>query len=171
MRIPLLNRLSFAQQFLLLSLLILVGGMLVIGLVVQSAIEQGVIRRTAGVTALYVDSFVSPLAQPTAGTGTVTEAQRRELDGLLGRTPLGTQVVAFKIWAPSGEILYSPNPELIGRSFEVDDHLESAFAGDVVTEISDLSGAENEYERRSWDRLIETIVLAILVLEMKKRKE
>jgi len=155
-RIPLLDRLSFAQQFLLLSLLILVGGMLVIGLVVQSAIEQGVTRRTAGVTALYVDSFVSPLTQPTAGTGTVTEAQRRELDDLLGRTPLGTQVVAFKIWAPNGEILYSPNPELIGRSFEVDDHLESAFAGDVVTEISDLSEAENEYERESWDRLIET---------------
>jgi len=34
MRIPLLSRLSFAQQFLLLSLLVLVGGMLVIGLVV-----------------------------------------------------------------------------------------------------------------------------------------
>jgi signal transduction histidine kinase len=155
-RIPLLNRLSFAQQFLFLSLLILVGGMLVIGLVVQSAIEQGVTRRTAAVTALYVDSFVSPLAQPTASTGTVTEAQRRELDDLLGRTPLGTQVVAFKIWAPNGEILYSPNPELIGRTFEVDDQLESAFAGDVVTEISDLSEAENEFERESWDRLIET---------------
>jgi signal transduction histidine kinase len=156
MRIPLLSRLSFAQQFLLLSLLVLVGGMLVIGLVVQSAIEQAVTRRTAGVTALYVDSFVSPLVQPTASTGTVSDVQRGELDDLLGRTPLGTQVVSFKIWAPDGEVLYSPNQDLIGRRFAVDHHLESAFEGDVVTELSDLSEAENGYEREKWDRLIET---------------
>jgi len=108
------------------------------------------------VTALYVDSFVSPLVQPTASTGTVSDVQRGELDDLLGRTPLGTQVVSFKIWAPDGEVLYSPNQELIGRSFAVDYHLESAFEGDVITEITDLSEAENEYERESWDRLIET---------------
>ncbi len=44
----------------------------------------------------------------------------------------------------------------IGRKFQVDEHLEGAFSGEVTTEISDLSAPENVFERQSWDTLIET---------------
>ena len=102
MRIPVLDRLSFAGQFVVLSLAILTIGMLTIGLWVQSAIEQVVINRTAGVTALYVDSFVSPLVQELPGRGELSATERADLDRLITRTPLGSQVVSFKIWSRGG---------------------------------------------------------------------
>lgn len=156
MRIPILDRLSFTGQFVVLSLCVLVIGMVAIGVWVSSAVERAVISRTAGVTALYVDSFVSPLVQELPTTGELSPSQRSELDRLITDTPLGRQVVSFKVWSPEGEILYSPNADLVGRTFVVDDHLREAFSGEVVSEISDLTDQENEYERSRWETLIET---------------
>ncbi len=156
MRIPLLDRLSFTGQFVVLSLGVLVLGMVTIGVWVSSAVERAVITRTAGVTALYVDSFVSPLVQALPTTGELSPSQRSRLDRLLTGTPLGQQVVSFKVWSPEGEILYSPNADLVGRTFVMDDQLRDAFSGEVVSEISDLAEQENEYERNRWETLIET---------------
>ena len=75
---------------------------------------------------------------------------------LITGTPLGEQVVSFKVWSREGEIIYSPNPELVGRTFAVDGHLLEAFDGEVVSEISDLTEPENKYERSRWETLIET---------------
>ena len=61
-------RLSLAHQFLLVSLAILLTGMFVIGTWVGEEIENGVINRTGAITALYVDSFVSPHLQDVART-------------------------------------------------------------------------------------------------------
>lgn len=57
------QRLTLAQQFMLAGLVILVSGMAGIGAWVGSQIENGVVHRTAGTTALYVDSLVEPLLQ------------------------------------------------------------------------------------------------------------
>ena len=156
MRIGLLDRLGFTGQFVLFSLAVLVAGMLTIGFWVQSAVEQGVINRTAGITALYVDSFISPLVQDFPSRGRLTASEEAALDRLITRTPMASQVVAFKIWSPEGQILYSPNLQLIGRKFEVGEALRRALAGEVVSMVSDLTDAENEYERSQWERLIET---------------
>lgn len=156
MRIAAIDRLSFTWQFAVLSFGVLVIGMVVVGIWVSSAVQHAVINRTAGVTALYVDSFVSPLVQDLPTRGELSPSQRSELDQLITRTPLGAQIVSFKVWSPSGEILYSPNPALIGRTFAMNEHLRDAFSGDVVSEISNLSEQENEYEASRWEALIET---------------
>ena len=74
MLIPMLERLSFTRQFVVLSFVILVGGMVTIGIWVSSAVEQAVVNRTAGVTALYVDSFVGPLVQGISEGGELSPA-------------------------------------------------------------------------------------------------
>jgi len=150
------RRVTLARQFLLVSFLILLTGMLVIGLWVGRQIEVGVINRTAAVTALYVDSFVAPHLQSLGRSGQLDEAHRQELDSLLTGTPLGQRIVSFKIWAPDGRILYSTQPELIDRRFPITPGLAAAFAGEVHTHVSNLNEPENEYERRYWSRLIET---------------
>jgi len=65
----LLNRLSLAQQFMLASLVILLTGMLIIGWWIGQQIEARVINQTAGVTALYVDSFISSHLMCCLGEG------------------------------------------------------------------------------------------------------
>jgi signal transduction histidine kinase len=150
------RRVTLARQFLLISFLILLTGMLVIGLWVGRQIEVGVINRTAAVTALYVDSFVAPHLQGLGRSGELDEVHLQELDSLLTGTPLGQRIVSFKVWAPDGRILYSTHPELIGRHFPITPGLAAAFAGEVHTHVSNLDEPENEYERRYWSRLIET---------------
>ena len=56
-------RLSLSQQFLLLSFPILLAGTLIIGHWIGKQVEESVVRRIGGVTALYVDSFVAPHVQ------------------------------------------------------------------------------------------------------------
>jgi signal transduction histidine kinase len=150
------TRLSLARQFLLMSFLILCMGMIIIGVWVGRQIEIGVANRTAAVTALYVDSFIAPHLQGLAHTDQLNSEHLDALGSLIGGTPLGQRIVAFKVWGADGQILYSTNPSLIGRRFKLSPALAAAFAGEVQTDISDLDEPENEYERNKWRRLIET---------------
>ena len=135
---------------------ILLAGMLVVGTWISKELESGHIDHLGSLTSLYMESFVSPHVQSLSSNAQPDQVDRIALDGLLSRTPLGRQVVAFKLWAPDGRILYSTDPALIGRKFEVKPALASAFAGKVHSEITDLSDPDNELERERWSRLIET---------------
>ncbi len=98
-----------AVQFRIASLAILLLGMLIIGSWTGMQIERGVINRTAAVTALYVDSFISPHLQSLAGTGALTDTDLHQLEKLLTETPLGQEIVSFKVWAPDGAQCGQPN--------------------------------------------------------------
>lgn len=150
------TRLSLARQFLVTSFPILIIGMLVIGFWVGETIERGVANRVGGVTGLYVDSFVAPHLQELLHSETLDEAHRAALDALLTETPLGKRIVAFKIWGRDGRVLYSKDADIIGRTFPIGEGLAAALAGNVHSEISNLSELENKFERLKWTRLIET---------------
>jgi signal transduction histidine kinase len=150
------TRLNLSRQFLVASFPILIVGMLVIGSWVGQTIEHGVVNRMGGVTSLYVDSFVAPHLQQLLNTDVLNEAHRSALDALLTDTPLGQRIVAFKIWSRTGRILYSTDATITGRTFPIGEGLAEALAGNVHSEISDLSQGENELENRKWSRLIET---------------
>ncbi|MBI4308200.1 MAG: sensor histidine kinase [Chloroflexi bacterium] len=150
------ERLSLAQQFMLSSLVILIAGMVVIGWWVGQQIEAGVISRTAATTALYVDSFVAPHLQGLGRGEPLAAEETTALGGLLQDTPLGQQVVAFKVWDAEGRILYSTSPSSIGRVFPIGGGLARAWQGEVTSRVSDLRDEENAPERERWTRLLET---------------
>ena len=57
-------------------------------------------------------------------------------------------IVRVKIWDRDGTIVYSDRTELIGSTFELgDDELEVLDDGGVVSDVSDLSEAENRFEQ------------------------
>src|SRR5207253_1968095 len=109
---------------------------------------------TASTTALYVDSVIAPDVQELAEHDTVTPEHAALLAELLDQTPLGHQIVAFKVWAPGGRVAYSTNPDVIGQVLPEHEPLRRAWQGEVPSEISDLQSAENTYERGHWPRLI-----------------
>lgn len=150
--------LSLSHQFLITSLPVLLGAMLVIGTLVSREVEEGVVNRLGGVTGLYVESFVAPHAQILAHADDLGEAEREALSKLLRNTPLGERIVAFKVWRPDGRLLYSRNPEMIGRKFPIEAGLQTALGGNVHSGISTLSSEENEFEAGKWRQLIETYV-------------
>ncbi len=57
-------------------------------------------------------------------------------------------IARVKIWEPSGRIVYSDKPALIGKRYPLGAEEREAFEnGRVTAEVSDLSKPENRYER------------------------
>lgn len=149
-------RLSLSQQFMLLSFPIMLLGTLLIGRWVGLQVQESVVHRVGGVTALYVDSFVAPHVQALARSDDLTEADRVALADLLTHTPLGKKIATLKIWRRDGTILFSSEKEQIGKRFPVDDGLARALRGDISSEISDRDEAEQEEHGQLQARWIET---------------
>jgi signal transduction histidine kinase len=151
-------RRSLSRQFLIASFPVLLIGMLLIGSWVARQIESSVAYRIGGMTGMYVDSFIAPHVQSLTKSDDLSAADREALDQLFTATPLGEKIASLKIWRRDGRVLYSNTKALIGRTFPIDEGLKVALAGDVHSEMSDLTGVENEFEKGKWSRLIETYV-------------
>jgi signal transduction histidine kinase len=136
-----IERLSPAQRFMLGSLAILAIGMAGIGAWVTSQIKEGVVDRTAATTALYVDSLVAPPLQDLTEANALTPESIDRLDWLFDDTPLGQEVVVFQVWDPTGQIVYSTVPSLVGQQFQVEEELARALTGEVSAHIGEPEGA------------------------------
>jgi signal transduction histidine kinase len=154
--LPRLRHWSLAQQYLVASLIVVLVGVLITGAWIGHQIEDSVLQRTGGITALYVDSVLGPSLQALAGDDRwLTAEDTAALNRLVTQTGPGQGVVQFKIWSRDGRILYSADPALVGRQFPVDDALEQAIHGAVSADISNLDEPENLDERQHFTRLVE----------------
>ena len=131
-----------------------------IGAWVGARIEEDVTARTAGITALYVDSIVTPHLQTLSQHPTLDDQSVATLDHLVAQSSFGDRIVALKVWGLDGTILYSPARELIGRRFPVEGGLARAVRGEVSAEMSDLAELENLNLRAQWTKLLEIYVPA-----------
>ena len=147
---------SLAQRYMLASLVVLALSTATIGWWVGQQIELGVVNRTAATTALYVDSFVAPHLQAYGGIGTLASAEAASLEALVNETAFGRRIVSFKVWEPTGRVLYSTDSATTGEAFPLSDRLTRAFQGEVVSGLSDLRSEENVVERTRFSHLIES---------------
>ncbi len=150
-----LSRLTLVQRFAIFSFFVLILGAFIIGRFVADEIEGDVTARNGAITALYVDSFVSPRMQGLVD-GSITRTARVELDALLRETDFGEEILSFKVWDPSGRIVYASNSELVGQQFDIGRGLSSALAGKVDSHMSPLDEDEHDRERLLRQNLIET---------------
>ncbi len=150
------SKFSLRRQFMLMSFLILLIGMLVIGSFLNNRITANVLNETAAVTALFVNSIISPQLQNLITEENIEASHLLELDRLLMDSSLKDQIVSFKVWSTDGRIIYSPYADLIGNKYQIDHDLETALLGQVISELSSLDKPEHEYESQKWDYLIET---------------
>jgi signal transduction histidine kinase len=98
-------------------------------------------------------AVVAPLVTPQFLRGSRTAAAA--LDRAVRRYVLAGPVERVKVWSRDGRILYSDEPRLVGRRFELqEDELEVLENGGVVSELSDLAKPENRFEPRD-TRLLE----------------
>jgi signal transduction histidine kinase len=147
---------SLARQYMVASLVVVLAGVIVTGAWIGHQIETSVLDRTAGVTALYVDSFLSSTLQGLAlDDRWLTPADTDALDRLISDTGLGQGVVLFKIWSLDGRVLYSADRSVVGQRYPVDTGLASATRGEVYADMSMLAAPENATERGRFSRLVE----------------
>src|SRR5579859_4490295 len=149
-------RWSLAQQYVVASLIVVLAGVLVTGAWIGHQIESSVLDRTAGITALYVDSFLSGSLQGLAQDDRwLTATDTAALDRLISDTGLGEGVVLFKIWSLDGRVLCSPDRSLVNQRFPVEGGLASATRGEVHADMTTLEQPENANERGRYNRLVE----------------
>jgi signal transduction histidine kinase len=147
---------TLAQRFMLASLIILVVGMAGLGLWVGNEISTGVVHRTGATTALYVDSFVAPLLQELGNANAPSPQNMEQLSKLLRYTPMGKQIVTFRVWNTSGKVIFSTDQTIVGQTFPITEGLARAIGGEVNSEISQLEKAENVSDREIRSELLET---------------
>ncbi len=150
------GRLSLSKQFLMLSFPILFAGTLVIGWWIGQQVENSVVHRIGGVTALYVGSFIAPHVQTLVDTQDLGAADREALHSDLANTPLGQKIVSLKIWRKDGYVLFSSDADMIGRTFPIGEGLAAALSGNIFSEISERSHSEQAQHGAPLPRLIET---------------
>jgi signal transduction histidine kinase len=149
-------RWSLARQYLVMSLLVVLAGVVVTGAWIGHQIESSVLERTAGITALYVDSVLSPNLQALAlDDRWITTTDMAALNRLVSDTGLGQGVVLFKIWSLDGRVLYSPDQALVGQRFPISQELALSARGEVTADVSNLDEPENADERQRFNRLVE----------------
>lgn len=140
----------------MLSFPILLAGTLVIGWWIGQQVKNSVVHRIGGVTALYVGSFIAPHLQTLLEAQDLSAADREALRSDLSSTPLGQKIVALKIWRKDGYVLFSSDAQMTGRTFPIGEGLAGALAGNIFSEISDRSAAEQAQHGQPMPRLIET---------------
>jgi diguanylate cyclase (GGDEF)-like protein/PAS domain S-box-containing protein len=121
---------------------------------VTTQLRQTATDEAAQGAAAIVGSFVAPLLSEDAmhdrngPTGTA-------LNDELSRLVQTGYFLRIKVWDKTGTIVFSDLPALRGRQFEVEEDLEHAFDGEVESDITDGSAAENEFEHGLAPRLLE----------------
>ena len=150
------THLTWAQRFMLISLVILVAGMAGIGAWIGQQIEDGVIHQTAAYTALYVSSVVEPNLQELANVDSVSPEHQAALAQLLQDTSLGQNITAVKIWDTNGHVVYATESAAVGQTFPIDSDLRRALNGWVASDISNLDQPENALDRDRGQRRMQT---------------
>ncbi len=134
----------------------LVAVLVVVGLLATFAAqwlaEREAVNDAAAVTDVLADAVIQPALTTALADGSAKAAAA--MDELVRAHVLGDDVVRVKIWSPDGTVLYADEPQLIGRTFALDEEQRQALIDPAThAAVSDLSEAENEFESET--RLLE----------------
>ncbi len=116
--------LNLARQFVLATSAFLIMSMIVLGAWVVDEIEDSVIQNMATSTAFYIDRSISPIAQELSKSHHLSQKSRKAFDELLSNNAFGKRMLAFTIWGKNGLVIYSSHGEIVGKTFEANDHLK-----------------------------------------------
>lgn len=115
----------------------LVCGMGCLGLFVAAHIKDNLVHKAAAATAMYMDSFVAPLAQELAMRTTLSAATQAEMSKLLSPAAAGRPLVGVRIWVGQ-TIVFSNDKAAIGKSFPGTPESELAWSGHVTGEFNQI---------------------------------
>jgi signal transduction histidine kinase len=147
--------LTLAQRYLVTGTIVVTLGAIIIGIWVSRQIENGVTQNAATATALYVDSFISPLTTELETTDTLSVGPILALDEVFQEGVLKDRLYSVKIWRADGTIVYSPDYDLIGQSFEPTSELIAASNGQISASFDALGDEEDARERKANIPLLE----------------
>ncbi len=147
--------LSLSGQFVVAGSLILLAGMFLMGLWVTSKIEKSVTQNSASATALYMDSFITPLVQELVERDVLSEKAMKSLQHLFANKLAERGILSLKIWKDGGRVVFSNHKSIIGRVFPLTPELTGAWAGNIKAVFDNLDDEEDRLERATGIALLE----------------
>ncbi len=125
--------------------------------IIEDALDEAALEAAGAATAV-----ITPQVGPRdfrSPTPTTVAAWKQRVAQIVG----GMDIVRIKVWNPQGQVVYSDETDLIGRTYPLaeEEELKEALAGHVAKELSGLEKSENEKER-SYGRLLEVYVPVVL---------
>ncbi|MCW2756989.1 MAG: integral rane sensor signal transduction histidine kinase, partial [Nocardioidaceae bacterium] len=116
--------------------------------------EREAVNDAASTADVLAEAVVQPAISDELLAG--DPETREAFDRLVHERILGDGVVRVKIWSPDGTIVYSDQPELIGRRFGLEAAERQVLRKPrTIAEISDLDRPENALDRRIGAKLVE----------------
>jgi putative nucleotidyltransferase with HDIG domain len=139
-------RLSLLAKFSITSFGLLLAMGVSLGFALTRHFEEQAIEQQKMVVSSLVLPVVGPFVDESLMKSGANAEKYRTIEqalSFLGNAGL----VRIKIWNHQGMIVYSDDPQLVGRNFPVEHDLEEALQGQTVAELTNLGSAENELEQ------------------------
>jgi signal transduction histidine kinase len=103
--------------------------MFAMGTWVTRRIESGVAQVAAATTALSINNLITPHIRELTSSDTLSKTAIKALDQALERPNARLRIALINIWSRNGSIIYSSDPNLIGKSFPENTHVQQAWDG------------------------------------------
>jgi signal transduction histidine kinase len=127
----------------LLALVPVVALGAVLGHLLNADVQQRYIESSRSSAALITQVGIQPLLDAQELNGGLTPAEVAQVDQRLQGAAVSDDVRRIKVWNRSGEIVYSDNHALIGRTFSIDEDLGAALRGSSSASVTDGHDEEN----------------------------
>lgn len=114
------------------------AGYLIAGIVARDAQQN-----RAAATALFVQSLVGPFMAELRADGGLSDHAIAGLRRLHDDAVFAKRFPHLEIWSPTGVVVYSNSPSLIGQRFRHPPALRQALDGEVASSYADLSAREH----------------------------
>ena len=139
------RRIALYQWAFSVVLLLVVVGTVGTYMLRRTATDQA-IRDARALTNVVAEGILRPELTTAVVNGDPTALSR--FDRLVKARAIRSPIVHVKVWTQDGRVVYSDEPNLIGKRFPLSDDQVRAFEDNTVkAEVSDLKQAENEFDR------------------------
>ena len=152
-------RLFLVRHFWLFSIVIISIVALVVNFVMTARIDDILLKSYADVSSSTIKLFVSSKLTKQDFTKPLSPQRYKELDSLFRKNVHETNILKIKLWNRKGQVIYSTDKSIVGKTFPIKHELEEALEGTPEAEIVDTTeAAENKYDKKDFSKAVETYI-------------
>jgi len=115
--------------------------------ILRGEITQRALANARQSAVLLERGIVEPQLSATVLRTGLSKSRVRAIDRSLAASLASKQIARIKVWAESGRVVYATDHAVINHRFAVDDDLRKALSGGTVSDVSNLTKAENITDR------------------------
>ena len=152
------DRRRMVSLFTVASVIVTIGIGYVVGTQIANSVRAQMMESYAIATATQVRGTVNSYINEADLATPFTGDKYTDFQEYINRSIEGTNVVKVKLWRLDSTVLYSNDPEIVGKKFETKEPLQIALKGEPHYEVTNLQADENYREASQYNRLLEIYV-------------